>query len=127
MFFGHALGRLCSMIEGPGEAASEGTLVPECMHSFPGGPPRQRQLQFSMSPSQVYSPPAVRKYLNDLCNIFLKDSEEKDGREEVREGRGEEKKEEEERKTKKKRRRGWKKWGWRREGKEGEDCKCHSW
>lgn len=55
-----------------------------------------------MSLSQMCNPPAFRKYLNDLCNLFLNDSEEKDGREEGR------KRGEEERKMKK-RRRGWKK------------------
>lgn len=59
------------MIEGLGEAGSEGTLVPKCMHSIPGLP-RQRQLEFSMSPSQIYSPPAFKKYLNDLHNLFFK-------------------------------------------------------
>lgn len=79
---------LLSVTERPAEAGSEGRAVRTCVHSFPGGLPRQRPLQISVSLFQMDSPPAFERDSNDLYNLFSNDSEEKEGRERgVEEGR----------------------------------------
>lgn len=100
-----------SMVEGPGEAGSEGLGVPKCIQSFPWGLSWQRPSHLSIRPFQIYSPPAFEKYLNDIYHLFPKDSEAKEGSEGGREGNRVGGKEEggEERKTTVKKKMGWKK------------------